>query len=54
MGQPRISEDIKEECKEKKVPYVRFLLRYMEFAKGMNKKFGEKVARDYFQIPKGL
>lgn len=49
-----IPEDIKEEYRQHKVAYDKFILEYMDFAKGINKDFGEKVAREWFDMPKGL
>ncbi len=34
--------------------YDKFILEYMDFAKGINKDFGKKVAREWFDMPKGL
>lgn len=49
-----IPEDIKEEYRQQKVAYDKFILEYMDFAKGINKDFGKKVAREWFDMPKGL
>ncbi len=49
-----IPEDIKEEYKQHKVGYDKFILEYMDFAKGINKDFGKRAAREYFDMPKGL
>lgn len=49
-----IPEDIKEEYRKHKVAYDKFILEYMDFAKGINKDFGKKVAREWFDMPKGL
>jgi len=49
-----IPEDIKDEYRQHKVAYDKFILEYMDFAKGINKDFGENVARDWFDMPKGL
>lgn len=49
-----IPEDIKEEYRQHKVAYDKFILEYMDFAKGINKDFGKKVAREWFDMPKGL
>jgi hypothetical protein len=49
-----IPEHIRENYERCKAIYDRFLYDYMDFAKDMNKQFGERVARDYFQVPKVL
>ena len=49
-----IPEDIKEEYRQHKVAYDKFILEYMDFAKEVNKDFGKKVAREWFEMPKGL
>jgi len=54
IGVDGITEHTREEYKRCKAIYDRFLYDYMDFAKDMNKQFAEKVARDYFQVPKGL
>jgi len=54
IGQDVIPEHISEDYERCKALYDRFLDDYMDFAKEMNKKFGETVARYYFRVPKGL
>ena len=54
IGVDEIREDIIENYERCKAIYDRFLDDYMDFAKDMNNKFGERVARDYFEVPKGL
>lgn len=54
LGQDGIREDISEDYERCKAIYDRFMDDYMDFAKDMNKQFAEKVARDYFEVPKGL
>lgn len=54
IGRDEIPEHVKENYERCKAIYDRFMDDYMDFAKDMNKQFAEKVARDYFQVPKGL
>ena len=54
LRQEGIREDISEDYERCKAIYDRFLDDYMDFAKDMNNQFGEKVARTYFEVPKGL
>ena len=54
IGRDEIPEHIRENYERCKAVYNRFMDDYMDFAKDMNKQFGERVARDYFQVPKGL
>jgi len=50
----KIPENIKEEYRQNKVAYDKFILEYRDFAKEINKNFGEGVAREWFEMPKGL
>jgi len=54
MGREEIPEQVRENYERCKAIYDRFIDDYMDFAKDMNKQFAEIVARDYFQVPKGL
>ena len=54
IGRDEIAEHVKEDYERSKAIYDRFMDDYMDFAKDMNKQFGERVGRDYFQVPKGL
>jgi len=54
IGRDEIPEHVRENYERCKAIYDRFMDDYMDFAKDMNKQFAEKVARDYFQVPKGL
>lgn len=54
IGRDGIPEHVRENYERCKAIYDRFMDDYMDFAKDMNKQFAEKVARDYFQVPKGL
>lgn len=54
QGRLDISEDIKQEYRKNKTVYDKFILEYMDFANRANKDFGEKVARNYFEVPKEL
>ena len=54
MGRDGIPEHIRENYARCKAIYDRFMDDYMDFAKGMNKQFAERVARVYFQVPKEL
>jgi hypothetical protein len=53
-GVDGIGEHIIEDYERCKALYDRFLDDYMDFAKETNNRFGEKVARDYYEVPKGL
>ena len=53
-GVDGIPEHISEDYGRCEVIYDRFLDDYMDFAKDMNNKFGETVARAYFEVPKGI
>ena len=54
IGRDEIPEHVRENYERCKAIYNRFMDDYMDFAKDINKQFAEKVARDYFQVPKGL
>jgi len=54
IGRDGIPEQVREDYERCKAIYDRFMDDYMDFAKDMNKQFGERVAKDYFQVPKGL
>lgn len=54
IGRDEIPEQVREEYERCKAIYDRFIDDYMDFAKDMNKQFAEKVAREYFQVPKEL
>jgi len=54
IGRDEIPQQLREDYERCKVIYDRFIDDYMDFAKDMNKQFAEKVARDYFQVPKEL
>lgn len=54
IGRDGIPEHVREDYERCKAIYDRFMDDYMDFAKDMNKQFAEKVARYYFQVPKGL
>ncbi len=54
IGRDEVPEQVREDYERCKAIYDRFIDDYMDFAKDMNKQFAEKVARDYFQVPKGL
>jgi len=54
MGCDKIPERIRENYERCKVVYDRFMYDYMDFAKDMNKRFGERVARNYFKRPEKL
>jgi hypothetical protein len=54
IGREGIPEHVREDYERCKAIYDRFIDDYMDFAKDMNKQFAENVARDYFQVPKGL
>lgn len=54
IGRDGIPKHVRENYERCKAIYDRFMDDYMDFAKDMNKQFAEKVARDYFQVPKGL
>ena len=50
----RIPEHIKEDYERSKVSYAKFILDYMDLAKHINRDFRETVAREWFELPKGL
>ena len=54
IGRDGIPEHVREGYERCKAIYDRFMDDYMDFAKDVNKQYTEKVARDYFQVPKGL
>lgn len=53
-GTVEIPDYTKENYKKCKFGYDKFIVEYMDFAKEINKDFGDRVARDYFQRPKEL
>lgn len=54
LGRDGVPERIREDYKRCKGIYDKFILEYMDFAKGVNKDSGQKVAREYFETPKDL
>lgn len=50
----KVPAHIRELYTECKAVYDRFIQDYTIFAREVNAEFGEKIARDSFQIPKGL
>lgn len=54
IGREGVPEQAREDYERCKAIYDRFMDNYMDFAKDVNKQFAENVARDYFQVPKGL
>ena len=54
IGRDGVPEHLTEDYERCKAIYDRFLDDYMDFAKDMNNQFCELVARDYFEVPKGL
>ncbi len=54
IGREGIPEHVREDYERCKAIYDRVMDDYMDFAKDMNKQFAEKVARDFFQVPKVL
>ena len=49
-----IPEFKKDEYSKNKDSYTHFLRNYEEFAKKANRKFGEKICREYYEMPKDL
>lgn len=54
IGRDKVNENIKEDYKKKKGGYELFLRNYMGFGKKLNKEFGEKIFREYFEMPEEL
>lgn len=54
IGSEGIAVNIKSNYTDCRNVYNKFILEYMDFAKDMNKHFGEKIARDYFRKPEEL
>ena len=51
IGRNKVNEDIKEDYNKKKGWYELFLRNYMGFGKKLNKEFGERIFREYFEMP---
>jgi len=47
----RLTEHDRESYEKSRENYIRFLQDYMNFARAINKDFGENVAYDYFEPP---
>ncbi|MCK4398153.1 MAG: hypothetical protein KAV25_04105 [Methanophagales archaeon] len=54
IGQDKINEHIKEDYRRHKRAYERFIGNYTDFGKKLNKEFGERIFRDYFEMPEEL
>ena len=53
-GRDNVKEHTKEEYKKYKGVYERFIGAYTDFGKKLNKEFGERIFRKYFEMPKEL
>jgi len=49
-----IPEEIKEAYKQNRFVYDRFICDYVDLARKMNKTFGERITREYFETPQEL
>ena len=54
IGSEGIAVNIKLNYTDCRNTYNKFILEYTDFAKEMNKHFGEKIAREYFRKPEEL
>ena len=54
IGRDKVNERIKEDYKKQKGAYERFIGNYTDFGKKRNREFGERIFRDYFEIPEEL
>ena len=51
IGREKVDEETKDNYKKQKGAYELFLRNYMDFGKKLNKEFGERSFRDYFEMP---
>lgn len=54
LGRDKVDEPTKEEYTRRKGEYGRFIGNYIDFGKKLNDVFGERIFRDYFELPKDL
>ena len=54
IGRDKADERVKEEYKKQKGAYERFIGNYTDFGKTLNKEFGERIFREYFEMPEEL
>ena len=54
IGRDKVDEPTKEKYNRSKGEYGRFIGNYMDFGKKLNDVFGERIFRDYFELPKDL
>lgn len=50
IGRDKVNERTKEDYKRHKGVYERFIGNYTDFGKKLNKEFGERIFRDYFEM----
>lgn len=51
IGREKVDEETKDNYKKQKGAYELFLRNYMDFGKKLNNEFGERIFRDYFEMP---
>lgn len=51
IGREKVDEDTKDNYKKQKGAYERFLRNYIAFGKKLNKESGERIFREYFEMP---
>lgn len=54
IGRDKVKEDTKENYKKYKGAYELFIRNYTDFGKKLNKEFGERIFREYFETPREL
>jgi hypothetical protein len=54
IGREKVDEDTKDNYKNQKGGYELFLRNYTDFGKKLKKEFGERIFRDYFEMPEEL
>ncbi|MBN1763303.1 MAG: hypothetical protein JW878_09575 [Methanomicrobia archaeon] len=54
IGREKVDEQTKENYKKQKVTYERFIGNYVDFGKKRNGEFGERIFREYFEMPEEL
>lgn len=54
IGREKVEERTKEDYRKQKGAYERFIWDYIGFVKKLNKEFGERIFRDYFELPEEL
>jgi len=54
IGRDKVNERIKEDYKKQKGAYERFIGNYTDFGKKLKKELGERIFREYFEMPEEL